>query len=116
MILKVPLYIIVTIYIQLIILFFLTFLPSILERLKKGDFPQHYLDDAIKAQITNYLINRESNRWLVGAISGYYEDKEPLQMINAIDVIVKSIHKNDIKRFANETFKDKFIQASLMPK
>jgi hypothetical protein len=52
----------------------------------------------------------------VGAISGYYEDKEPLQMINAIDVIVKSIHKNDIKRFANETFKDKFIQASLLPK
>jgi hypothetical protein len=37
-------------------------------------------------------------------------------MINAIDVIVKSIHKNDIKRFAKETFKDKFVQASLMPK
>ena len=76
----------------------------------------HYLDDAIKGLVTSYLINRESNRWLVGAISGYYEDNEPLQMINAIDVIVKSIHKNDIKRFANETFKDKFIQASLLPK
>ena len=52
----------------------------------------------------------------MGAISGYYEDNEPLQMINSIDVIVKSIHKNDIKKFAKETFKDKFIQASLMPK
>jgi hypothetical protein len=52
----------------------------------------------------------------VGAISGYYEDNEPLQMINAIDVIVKSIHKNDIKKFANATFKDKYVQASLMPK
>ena len=52
----------------------------------------------------------------MGAISGYYEDKEPLQMINAIDVIVKSIHKNDIRKFANATFKDKFVQASLMPK
>jgi hypothetical protein len=93
-----------------------TEIDKVLDKLKKGDFPQHYLDDAIKAQVTNYLINRESNRWLVGAISGYYEDKEPLQMINAIDVIVKSIHKNDIKKFANETFKDKFVQASLMPK
>jgi predicted Zn-dependent peptidase len=93
-----------------------TEIDKVLEKIKKGDFPQHYLDDAIKAQVTNYLINRESNRWLVGAISGYYEDKEPLQMINAIDVIVKSIHKNDIKKFANETFKDKFVQASLMPK
>jgi hypothetical protein len=37
-------------------------------------------------------------------------------MINAIDVILKSIHKNDIKKFANATFKDKFVQASLMPK
>jgi zinc protease len=91
-------------------------IDKVLEKIKKGDFPQNYLDDAIKGLVTSYLINRESNRWLVGAISGYYEDKEPLQMINAIDVIVKSINKNDIKRFANETFKDKFIQASLMPK
>ena len=30
--------------------------------------------------------------------------------------VVKSINKNDIKKFANVTFKDKFIQASLMPK
>ena len=93
-----------------------TEIDKVLEKIKKGDFPQHYLDDAIKAQITNYLINRESNRWLVSAISGYYEDNEPLQMINSIDFIVKSISKNDIKNFANETFKDKFIQASLMPK
>lgn len=93
-----------------------TEIDKVLERIKKGDFPQHYLDDAIKEQINSYLVNRESNRWLVSAISGYYEDNEPLQMINSIDYIAKSINKNDIKKFANETFKDKFIQASLMPK
>ena len=93
-----------------------TEVDKVIEKIKKGDFPQHYLDDAIKAQVTSYLVNRETNRWLVSAISGYYEDNEPLQMINSIDFIVKSINKNDIKRFANVTFKDKFIQASLMPK
>jgi predicted Zn-dependent peptidase len=62
------------------------------------------------------LVNRESNRWLVDAISRYYEDNEPLQLINSIDQVVQSINKNDIKKIANETFKDKFIQASLMPK
>ena len=93
-----------------------TEVDKVIEKIKNGDFPQHYLDDAIKAQVTNYLVNKETNRWLVSAISGYYEDNEPLQMINSIDFIVKSINKNDIKKFANETFKDKFIQASLMPK
>ena len=93
-----------------------TEVDKVIEKIKKGDFPQHYLDDAIKAQVTSYLVNRETNRWLVSAISGYYEDNEPLQMINSIDYIVKSINKNDIKKFANVTFKDKFIQASLMPK
>lgn len=93
-----------------------TEIDKVLEKIKKGDFPQNYLDDAIKREVTNYQINKESNRWLVGAISGYYEDNEPLQMINSIDYIVKSINKNDIKKFANVTFKDKFIQASLMPK
>ena len=93
-----------------------TEIDKVLEKIKKGDFPQNYLDDAIKREVTNYQINKESNRWLVGAISGYYEDNEPLQMINSIDYIIKSINKNDIKKFANETFKDKFVQASLMPK
>ena len=93
-----------------------TEINKILEKIKKGDFPEHYLEDAIKSQVTNYMVNRESNRWLVDAISRYYEDNEPLQLINSIDVVVKSINKNDIKRIANETFKDKFIQASLMPK
>jgi len=93
-----------------------TEINKILEKIKKGDFPQYYLEDAIKGQVTNYLVNRESNRWLVDSISRYYEDNEPLQLINSIDVVVKSITKNDIKKIANETFKDRFIQASLMPK
>ena len=87
-----------------------------MNRLKTGDFPSHYFDEALKAQLRKYELNKQSNRWLVAAISDYYSDNEPLDKINSLDQIIKSVTKDDITTFAKNTFDNKFIEASLMPK
>jgi len=88
----------------------------ILEKIKNGNYPDNYLNDAIKAAITRNNINKESNNWLVDAISTYHQENEPLDTIVLLDQIISSITKKDISSFANKTFDNKYIQASLMPK
>jgi len=93
-----------------------TEMDKVMNRLKTGDFPNHYFDEALKAQLRKYELNKQSNRWLVAAISDYYSDNEPLDKINSLDQIIKSVTKDDITTFAKNTFDNKFIEASLMPK
>ena len=88
----------------------------ILEKIRNGNYPDNYLNDAIKAAITRNNINKESNNWLVDAISTYHQENEPLDTIVLLDQIISSITKKDISSFANKTFDNKYIQASLMPK
>ena len=88
----------------------------ILEKVKNGDYSNDFLNDAIKGAITRYNVNKESNNWLVDAISTYHQENEPLETIILLDQIISSITKNDISFFANKTFDNKYIQASLMPK
>ena len=88
----------------------------ILEKIKKGDYPNNYLSDAIKGAITRNKVNKESNSWLVDAISSYHQEGEPLDTIILLEQVISSITKNDVSLFANKTFDNKYIQASLMPK
>ena len=89
---------------------------GILEKIKKGDYPNNYLNDAIKGALTRNNVNKESNNWLVDAISTYHQENEPMDTIILLDQIISSITKNDVSLFANQTFDNKYIQASLMPK
>ena len=89
---------------------------KVLEKLKAGDFPDYYLDEAIKGHLRNYELDKQSNRWLVGAISDYYHEKEPLETAEILDKVIKSVTKEDIKKLAINTFDNKYIEASLMPK
>ena len=89
---------------------------KVLEKLKAGDFPDHYLDEAIKGQLRKYELDKQSNRWWVSAISDYYHEKEPLETAETLDKVIKSITKEDIKKLAINTFDNKYIEASLMPK
>ena len=89
---------------------------GILEKIKKGDYPNNYLNDAIKGALTRNNVNKESNNWLVDAISTYHQENEPMDTIILLDQIISSITKNDVSSFANKTFDNKYIQASLMPK
>ena len=89
---------------------------KVLERLKAGDFPDHYLDEAIKGHLRRYELDKQSNRWWTGAISDYYHEKEPLETAETLDKVIKSVTKEDIKKLAINTFDNKYIEASLMPK
>jgi predicted Zn-dependent peptidase len=89
---------------------------KVLEKLKAGDFPDHYLDEAIKGHLRRYELDKQSNRWWTGAISDYYHEKEPLETAETLDKVIKSITKEDIKKLAINTFDNKYIEASLMPK
>ena len=89
---------------------------KVLEKLKAGDFPDHYLDEAIKGHLRNYELDKQSNRWLVRAISDYYHENEPLETAEILDKVIKSVTKEDIKKLAINTFDNKYIEASLMPK
>jgi len=89
---------------------------KVIEKLKAGDFPDHYLDESIKAHLTRYELDKQSNRWWTSAISDYYHEKEPLETAETLDKIIKSITKEDIKKLAINTFDNKYIEASLMPK
>ena len=89
---------------------------GILEKIKNGDYPNNYLNDAIKGALTRNNVNKESNNWLVDAISTYHQENEPMDTIILLDQIISSITKNDVSLFANQTFDNKYIQASLMPK
>ena len=91
-------------------------IDGILEKIKKGDYPNNYLSDAIKGAITRNKVNKESNSWLVDAISSYHQEGEPLDTIILLEQVISSITKNDVSLFANKTFDNKYIQASLMPK
>ena len=89
---------------------------KVLEKLKTGDFPDHYLDEAIKGHLLKYELDKQSNRWWTSAISDYYHEKEPLETAEKLDKVIKSITKDDIKKLAINTFDSKYIEASLMPK
>jgi zinc protease len=89
---------------------------KVIEKLKAGDFPDHYLDEAIKGHLRRYELDKQSNRWLTTAISDYYHEKEPLETAEMLDKVIKSITKEDIKKLAINTFDNKYIEASLMPK
>ena len=89
---------------------------KVLEKLKRGDFPDHYLEEAIKEHLRKYELDKQSNRWWVSALSDYYLEKEPLETAIKLDKIIKSISKDDIKKLAINTFDNKYIEASLMPK
>jgi zinc protease len=89
---------------------------KVIERLKAGDFPDHYLDESIKAHLRKYELDKQSNRWWTSAISDYYQEKEPLEIAETLDKVIKSITKEDIKKLAINTFDNKYIEASLMPK
>jgi len=89
---------------------------KVIEKLKVGDFPDHYLDESIKAHLRKYELDKQSNRWWTSAISDYYHEKEPLEIAETLDKIIKSITKEDIKKLAINTFDNKYIEASLMPK
>ena len=89
---------------------------KVLEKLKRGDFPDHYLEEAIKEHLRKYELDKQSNRWWVSALSDYYLEKEPLETAIKLDKIIKSITKEDIKKLAINTFDNKYIEASLMPK
>jgi zinc protease len=89
---------------------------KVLDKLKAGDFPDHYLDEAIKGHLRSYELDKQSNRWLAGAISDYYHEKEPLETAEILDKVIKSVTKEDIKKLAINTFDNKYIEASLMPK
>ena len=89
---------------------------KVLEKLKTGDFPDHYLDEAIKGHLLKYELDKQSNRWWTSAISDYYHEKEPLETAEKLDKVIKSITKDDIKKLAINTFDNKYIEASLMPK
>jgi len=89
---------------------------KILEKLKAGDFPDHYLDEAIKEHLRRYELDKQSNRWWTSAISDYYHENEPLETAESLDKVIKSITKEDIKKLAINTFDNKYIEASLMPK
>ena len=89
---------------------------KVLEKLKAGDFPDNYLDEAIKGHLRRYELDKQSNRWWTGAISDYYHEKEPLETAETLDKVIKSITKEDIKKLAMNTFDNKYIEASLMPK
>ena len=86
------------------------------DKIKNGDYPNNYLNDAIKGALTRNNVNKESNNWLVDAISTYHQENEPMDTIILLDQIISSITKNDVSLFANQTFDNKYIQASLMPK
>ena len=89
---------------------------KVLEKLKTGDFPDHYLDEAIKGHLLKYELDKQSNRWWTSAISDYYHEKEPLETAEKLDKVIKSITNDDIKKLAINTFDSKYIEASLMPK
>ena len=89
---------------------------KVLEKLKAGDFPDHYLDEVIKGHLRKYELDKQSNRWLVTAISDYYHENEPLETAEILDKVIKSVTKEDIKKLAINTFDNKYIEASLMPK
>jgi zinc protease len=89
---------------------------KVLEKLKAGDFPDHYLDEVIKGHLRKYELDKQSNRWLVNAISDYYYENEPLETAEILDKVIKSVTKEDIKKLAINTFDNKYIEASLMPK
>ena len=89
---------------------------KVLEKLKTGDFPDHYLNEAIKGHLLKYELDKQSNRWWTSAISDYYHEKEPLETAEKLDKVIKSITKDDIKKLAINTFDNKYIEASLMPK
>jgi zinc protease len=89
---------------------------KVIEKLKAGDFPDHYLDEAIKGHLRRYELDKQSNRWWTSAISDYYHEKEPLETAETLDKVIKSITKEDIKKLAINTFDNKYIEASLMPK
>jgi len=89
---------------------------KVLDKLKAGDFPDHYLDEAIKGHLRNYELDKQSNRWLAGAISDYFHENEPLETAEILDKVIKSVTKEDIKKLAINTFDNKYIEASLMPK
>ena len=89
---------------------------KVLEKLKAGDFPDNYLDEAIKGHLRRYELDKQSNRWWTGAISDYYHEKEPLETAETLDKVIKSLTKEDIKKLAINTFDNKYIEASLMPK
>jgi len=89
---------------------------KVLEKLKTGNFPDHYLDEAIKGHLLKYELDKQSNRWWTSAISDYYHEKEPLENAERLDKVIKSITKDDIKKLAINTFDNKYIEASLMPK
>jgi len=89
---------------------------KVLDKLKAGDFPDHFLDEAKKAQLRKYESDKQSNRWWVSAISDYYHENEPLETAESLDKVIKSINKEDIKKLAINTFDNKYIEASLMPK
>jgi zinc protease len=89
---------------------------KVLDKLKAGDFPDHYLDEAIKGHLRNYELDKQSNRWLASAISDYYHENEPLETAEILDKVIKSVTKEDIKKLAINTFDNKYIEASLMPK
>ena len=89
---------------------------KVLEKLKTGDFPDHYLNEAIKGHLLKYELDKQSNRWWTSAISDYYHEKEPLETAEKLDKVIKSITKDDIKKLAINTFDSKYIEASLMPK
>jgi zinc protease len=89
---------------------------KVIEKLKAGDFPDHYLDEAIKGHLRRYELDKQSNRWWTTAISDYYHEKEPLETAETLDKVIKSISKEDIKKLAINTFDNKYIEASLMPK
>ncbi len=90
-----------------------TFIARIRE---KSPFISCIIDEAIKGHLRRYELDKQSNRWWTGAISDYYHEKEALETAETLDKVIKSVTKEDIKKLAINTFDNKYIEASLMPK
>jgi len=83
-----------------------------IEKVKAGDFDEQLLTATIANMKLDYMNMIESTRYMARtAVNSFIEDVPWSDVVNKIDRISK-ITKDDIVAFANENFKDNYVQVN----
>ena len=81
-----------------------------IEKVKKGEFEEDLLTAIINNQKLQYMRMYENSRFLVRLeVNSFINDVPWKDVVNEIDELSK-ITKEDIVAFANEHFKDNYVQ------
>ena len=92
-------------------------IDKILNQITHGHFDKKTFEEKKMGMLDEYNGAILTNSFWLESIDKFLLNKEPLERIEYIDDIIKSINVNDVTRLAKKIFKnDKYIQASLLEK